>query len=301
MVAIVVGAACSAACDNTTSSAAGSERSASSQFAPGPNPTSPTAISPTAISAGPAGSPSGSGAARGSMPAASNPLFPLKPGGQSVRQGYVNQGHRRLPHRRVYTITDVTKDVDGVTSMVALDQDFDGGELAEQSLEILALDNEGNVRYLGSYTEAYEGGQFVNFTDAWLSGVKGGKAGILVPGHPQVGAQFTQAVVPGEGTATARVVKAGEKKCVPFRCFTDVVVVEEKKGVERKYYAPGVGGILTEPLSDEPQETEELINVTALSGPGLDEISAEVLKLDQHARTVSVDVYGHSTPARRTT
>jgi len=183
--------------------------------------------------------------------------------------------------------------------MVALDQDFDGGELAEESLELLSLDKDGNVLYLGSYTEAYEGGQFVNSTDAWLSGIRGGKSGILVPGHPQVGPSFTQAVVPGEGPATARVVKTGEKKCVPFRCFSNIVVVEEN-GAELKYYAPGVGGILTVPLSDQPRETEELINVTTLSKTGLDEISAEVIKLDQHARTVSGDVYGHSTAARRT-
>ena len=111
---------------------------------------------------------------------------------------------------------------------------------------------------------------------------------------------FTQAVVPGEGTATARVVKTGQKQCVPFRCFTDVVVVEED-GTELKYFAPGAGGILTQPLSGDPQETEELINVTSLSGPGLAELSAEALRLDAHARTVSPNVYGESDPARRAT
>jgi hypothetical protein len=215
-----------------------------------------------------------------------------------VAQGFVNKGHRRLPHRRVFTITDVRKVVDGVNAVIALDQDFDGGELSEQSLEILSLDTVGSVMYLGSYTEAYEGGQFVNFTDAWLSGVKGGGAGILVPGHPQVGATFREARVPGEGTASGKIVRVGERKCVPFRCFDDVVVVEED-GSELKYYAPGVGGILTEPLSGDPQETEELINVTSLSGTGLAEISTEVLKLDQHARRISGDVYGSSAPARR--
>jgi len=293
-VAIIWGAACLAGCSNSTSSSAGSKQSASSQITPTPTPTA-AATSPVPV--GPA---SGSSAAENSASAASNSLFPLKPGDQSVRQGYVNVGNRRLPHRRVYTITDVTKVVNGVTAMVALDQDFDGGELAEESLELLSLDKDGNVLYLGSYTEAYEGGQFVNSTDAWLSGIRGGKSGILVPGHPQVGPSFTQAVVPGEGPATARVVKTGEKKCVPFRCFSNIVVVEEN-GAELKYYAPGVGGILTVPLSDQPRETEELINVTTLSKTGLDEISAEGIKLDQHARIVSGDVYGHSTPARRTT
>lgn len=225
-------------------------------------------------------------------------MFPLKPGFQSVRQGFVNKGNRRLAHRLVFTVTDVTKEIDGVRATVAMDQDFDGGELAEQSLEFLAIDAKGGARYLGSYTEAYEAGQFVNATDGWLSGVNGGKSGILLPANPKVGDEFQQAIVPGEQTVTAKVLKTDEKKCVPFRCFNDVVVIEES-GSELKHYAAGVGGILTVPLSGDPQETEELINVTTLSRPGLAEISAEVLRLDQHARGVAGDVYGSSAPARR--
>lgn len=232
--------------------------------------------------------------------AGTNPLFPLTPGFQSVRQGFVNKGSRRLEHRLVFTVTDVAKDIEGTRTLAAVDQDFDGGELAEQSLDWFAIDKDGNVRYLGSYTETYEGGRFVNATDAWLGGVKGAKSGILLPGTPKVGTPaFTQAVVPGEGTARAKVVKTGEKKCVPFKCYENVVVLEEN-GEEHKYFAPGVGGILTEPLSGDPQETEELINVTQLSPQGLAEISNEAVKLDQHARTVAKDVYGPSAPAART-
>jgi hypothetical protein len=256
--------------------------------------TTPAAtVTPTTAPTTGASTPATTAAAR------ENPVFPLTPGLQTVRQGLVTKGSRRLPHRRVYTITDVVKVVDGVHAVIALDQDFDGGELSEQSLEILALDRAHDLLYLGSYTEAYEGGQFVNATDAWLAGVKGGRSGILVPGSPRTGTPaFRQALVPGEGEATAKVVRTDAKKCVKFRCFTDVVVIEEG-GSELKYYAPGVGGILTEPLSGDAQETEELINVTSLSQKGLAEISAEVIKVDQQARKVASDVYGKSDPARR--
>jgi hypothetical protein len=270
---------------------------AASATATGGGKSSPAASGSTRATAS-----SGRPTATKAAPAAvSNALFPLKPGFQSVHQGFVTKGSRRLPHRRVFTVTDVSKRVDGVRTLVALDQDFDGGELAEESIDLLALDKQGGVLYLGSYTETYEGGQFVNSTDAWLSGVNGARWGTLVPGKPRVDSSvFTQAVVPGEGAATARVVKTGQKTCVPFRCFTDVVVVEED-GTELKYFAPGAGSILTQPLSGDPQETEELVNVTALSGRGLAEITAEVLRLDTHARTVSHDVYGESDPARRAT
>jgi hypothetical protein len=229
-----------------------------------------------------------------------NPWLPLKPGYQSVRQGFVNAGHRRLPHRRVYTVTAVTKEIDGTRTVLVLDQDFDGGEIAEQAIDYLAEDAQGNVWYLGSYTEAYEGGQFVNATDAWLSGIKGAAKGILMPADPKTGTpRFTQAIVPGEGAATAQVAKTGQQTCVPFKCYANVLVIRE--GSENKYYAPGVGGIKTEPLSGGAQETEELINLTELSPQGLAEISAEALRLDQHAATEAKDVFGRSAAATRTT
>jgi hypothetical protein len=261
-----------------------------------------TTVDPTSTSAsgGQATSTTAKTAATIAAPAGpDNPLFPLKPGFQSVREGGVNKGNRRLSHRLVFTVTDVRKEIDGVQTIAALDQDFDGGELAEESLDWFAVDPQGNVLYLGSYTETYEGGRYVNATDAWLGGVKGAKAGMLLPGAPKAGTPtYTQAVVPGEGAATAKVVKTGERKCVPFKCFNDVVVIEED-GAEHKYFAPGAGGILTEPLSGNPQETEELINVTQLSAQGLAELSAEAVKLDQHARTVAKDVYGTSAAAKR--
>lgn len=249
----------------------------------------PSATTPSApASSTPAASPAPAG----------NRYFPLTPGFQSVRLGAVNKGSRRLEHRLVFTVTDVTKRIDGVVAVAGIDQDFDGGELAEQSLEFFTLDH-GDVRYLGSYTETYEGGQFVNSTDAWLSGVRGGRSGVLVPGSPRPGSgSFSEAFVPGEGEATGKVVKTGQKQCVPFRCFTDVLVVEED-GSELKYYAPGVGGIKTQPLSGDPQETEELVNVTTLSPSGLAQLSDEVIRLDRHARDVSRDVYGSSEPAKR--
>jgi len=65
----------------------------------------------------------------------------------------VNVGHRPLVHRRVSTVTDVTKRIDGVWAVVVLDQDLNGGQLAEQALDYLAEDRQGNVWSLGSYTE----------------------------------------------------------------------------------------------------------------------------------------------------
>jgi hypothetical protein len=71
-------------------------------------------------------------------------------------------------------------------------------------------------------------------------------------------------------------------------------------GEEYKYFAPGVGGIRTEPRSSSgPDETEDLVNVRQLGARGLAEISAEVLKLDRHARTTMPAAFGDAPAATR--
>jgi hypothetical protein len=230
---------------------------------------------------------------------AENPWFPLTPGYQSVRLGKVNRGHRRLTHRRVYTVTDVFKTIQGIRAVGVLDQDFDGGQIGEQALDFLAVDKRGTVWYLGSYTEAYEGGRFVNANDGWLAGVNGARRGIYMPANPRVGLPaYVQEQHPGADPTIAKVVRSGQRTCVPFRCFKGTLVIEES-GAENKYFARGVGGIKTEPKGGGEQEVEELINLTHLSPRGVAEISAEVLKLDEHARQTVPDVYGHSHAARR--
>jgi hypothetical protein len=228
-----------------------------------------------------------------------NRWVPIVPGIQSVRRGFVYVGGRRLPHIRVTTVTDVTKMVNGVRAVLVLDQDFDGGQLSEQAIDYLAEDVGGNVWYVGSYTEAYEGGQFLNAEDAWLAGVNGAVPGLYLQANPKTGTPpYYQVQISGGERSTAQVFKTGQRTCVPFKCYTDVVVIQEE-GTENKYWAPGVGGILTEPLSGAAQETEELVNIRQLSPSALAELSAETLRLDRNAADRVPSVFGGSRPAKR--
>ena len=229
-----------------------------------------------------------------------NPWLPLVPGYQSMRDGTLFRGRRELHHRRRFTVTDVVKRVDGVLTVAVLDQDIDAGQVAEQALDYFAQDKHGNVWYLGSYTESYEGGQLVNATDAWLAGVNGAIPGVAMMADPKKGMPgYIQASIPGRETIHAEVAKVGERKCVPFKCFSNTLAILED-GTEFKYYAQGVGGIATEPnYSGGEQEKEALLNVIQLTPKGLTEASAEALKLDRHARTTASEVFGSSAPARR--
>ena len=305
MVVAVAAAACLAAavagCDSRTSStpastAAARQETTSSRPCP-PGTSTATTRAARRVNADPGtfdpkdfGNPIGD----------ANTWLPLVPGYQSVRDGTLFRGRRELHHRRSYTVTDVVKEVNGVRTVLVLDQDIDAGEVAEQALDYHAQDKHGNVWYLGSYTESYEGGQFVNANDAWLAGVNQATAGVAMMADPKAGMpSYVQASIPGREVLTAEVAKLGGSKCVPFRCFSNVLAILEA-GNEFKYYAAGVGAIATEPnYSGGEQEKEALVNVIRLTSKGLAEASAEAMKLDQHARSTAREIFAGSAPAKR--
>jgi hypothetical protein len=226
-----------------------------------------------------------------------NRWYPLVPGTQTLRDGSITRGSRKLKHQLRVTVTDVTKEVNGVRTVLVLDQDIDAGQVGEASIDYLAQDKFGNIWYLGSYTEIYEGGEFVNANDAWLAGKKDAKPGVWMLTDPKEGMKFVQAQTPRE-TIRSEIDKVGDRKCVPFKCFNSLRILED--GSEFKYFGPGVGHIATEPnYSGGEQEKEELVNVVKLRPKGLAELSAEALKMDKHARQEAKSVFGNSEPAQR--
>jgi hypothetical protein len=292
-------------------SAAACSAEPSTQTAPSPAAT-PTPVAATTSASSPTASPSPSATAVQKINANYkkfdpknfgepfgdlNKWFPLVPGTQTLRDGSITRGSRKLKHQLRVTITDVTKEVDGVQTVLVLDQDIDAGQVGEASIDYLAQDKFGNVWYLGSYTELYEGGQFVNAVDAWLAGKRDAKPGIWMLTDPKKGMTYVQAQT-SEESIRAEVAKVGDRKCVPFKCFNSLRILED--GSEFKYFASGVGHIATEPnYSGGEQEIEELINVVKLSPKGLAEYGAEALKMDKHARQEAKSVFGNSEPAQR--
>jgi hypothetical protein len=236
-----------------------------------------------------------------------NKWLPLEVGTQWVREGFTDVGTRRVPHRVISTVTDVSREIEGVRTVALFDQDIDGGQIVQQSLDYLAGDEEGNVWYLGSYTEEYEGGEFVTATDAWLAGVKGAKPGILMQADPRTGTPpYFVAQPPGgeQEVDVAQVVETGQSQCVPFKCYKDVLVIREGKEAEPdnefKYFAPGVGQIFNTPRkASKHQDVEKLINLTQLTPRGLAELSTEALKLDRHAKVAAPDVFGDAPTAKQ--
>lgn len=241
----------------------------------------------------------------GDPAAGANHYLPVKPGEQWVRLGNTEVGGRKVPHEVTTTVTDVYRRIGGVRTVAMFDYERDSGQISQESIDWVAEDKNGNLWIVGGYTEEFEGGQYVSAVDAWLSGVNGAKAGIVVQGDPATGTPPYAVAKPGvdEGDI-AQVVDVGVRHCVPFKCFGDTLVVREGKASapdnELKYYARGVGQTDNVPHSDSVhKDVEQLVNQTQLSPRALAEASAEVLRLDQHAVKTAPDVYGKFPVARR--
>lgn len=227
-----------------------------------------------------------------------NPWWPLKPGTQLTWEGQAFDGEDRVDRKIVFTVTDLTKEIAGVRTLVGWDRDFNDNVLAESELIFLAQDKEGNVWHFGQYAEQYnEEGQLDGGT-GWLVGyLEGAKAGVLMQANPQLGSPgYSEGYAPPPffWDDFARVYQMGQKTCVKVGCYSDVLVTEEyeptKPGAfQLKYYARGVGNIRTgwRGEAEEERETLELIKMLQLTPAELLLVRAEALKLESRA-----NVYG---------
>jgi hypothetical protein len=206
----------------------------------------------------------------------------------------------------VFTVTDLTKVIDGVRTRVLWDRDYQNGELAESELAFQAQDDSGNVWVLGEYPEEFEDGEFSGAPDTWISGFNGAKAGVLVPGNPEVG---SPAFIEGlsrniDFFDCGQAADQGLSTCVPAGCYDQILVINEwspldpEGGIQQKYYSPGVGNVQIGALNDPEAETLTLTSISQLSSEELREVRRSALKLDRHGYQVS-KIYSRTSPAER--
>jgi len=66
-------------------------------------------------------------------------------------------GKRRIHHRVVFTVTNLTKVIDGVRNLVLWDRDYSANRLVEAALAFFAQDNDGHVWHWGQYPRSTSG------------------------------------------------------------------------------------------------------------------------------------------------
>jgi hypothetical protein len=177
-----------------------------------------------------------------------NRYWPMKPGDHRVYEETDAQG---VVHRGETTVLDQTRKVAGIEALVLHDVLTDqSGALLEDTTDWYAQDSAGNVWYLGEQTAEYRNGQVTSTEGSWETGVDGAQAGIAVPSAPRPGMEYRQEYLADEAEDRAIVLSTDEQAQAPTGTYTGALLTRdttplEPDLVELKWYAPGVGPVLT--------------------------------------------------------
>jgi hypothetical protein len=238
-----------------------------------------------------------------------NVWFPLKPGTRLTWEGTtIDDEGKPIPHRVMFIVTDLTKVIAGVRTVVCWDQDYADDELVETELVFFAQDKGGTVWHLGQYPEEYEDGKFIA-APCWLHGFEEAKAGIMMKANPQLGTpSYSQGLAPSvDWTDRGQTYQMGLKVSVPAGSYEDVLVIDETAQSEPgahqlKYYARGVGNIKVGWMGEgeKTKETLDLVKIEQLDAKALAEARATAMKLEKNAYKNSKNVYAHTPPAEQT-
>jgi hypothetical protein len=232
----------------------------------------------------------------------------MVPGTQFMWKGHAFDDGERVSRAIEFTVTDMTKTINGVQTVVARDRDFTDGEPEEIELTFFAQDDFGMVWYFGEYSEEYDDKQIVK-SPLWLAGLRKARAGIMMPAHPRT---RTPDYAEGWGGSDlhwndrAKVYKVGVKDCVATGCYSDVVVIDEFNPDEPgqhqlKYYAPNVGGTRTGWSGANEVEREELALTSrkTLGPDALADLREDVLDQEKRAYERSPGTYGKTAPMKQ--
>jgi hypothetical protein len=225
--------------------------------------------------------------------AVTNRFIPLVRGTQFRYTGQVSGEGR---HDEVFTVTDLTVRVHGISVVVALDQDYRNRRLQEAELAFFAQDDAGNVWNLGEYPEEYENGKFAGAPSTWVDRVRGARGGFKLPAHPHRGQSWT------EGRAAAidfldvsRVAAVRTTVRSGLGLHHGVLEVDETSpldptsGHQLKFYAPRLGLVRVEARGGDAREVLSLVRVRHLGRRALAGVDRIVRAMDRRGRTVSRD------------
>ena len=233
-----------------------------------------------------------------------NQWLPLVPGTQFFLEGTIVAGGGSTGHRVVFTVSDVTKVINGVQTRVMWDRDINDGQLVERELAFFAQDKKGNVWNLGEYPEEFDAGAFAGAPNTWIAGKQGARAGVHMLANPQLGTpSYLQGLAPKISFLDCgQVVAKGQSITVPVNSYQNVLVTNEwsplvpDSGIQVKYYAPGVGNVQIGALNDPEAETLVLVKLKQLGPDALAKVRDRVCQLDERGHRFS-DVYRHTAVA----
>ena len=188
-----------------------------------------------------------------------NPYFPMTPGTRTIYQANTPDG----PQRTTTEVTRDTKTIMGVATVVVHDTVSLGGKTTEDTFDWYAQDRDGSVWYFGEDTKKIDDGT-ADTTGSFEAGVNGALPGIIMLAHPHVGDEYRQEYAKGVAEDTGAVVSLTGSESTPLTgpahdllVTKDADLLDPTSPPENKYYARGVGPILT----TEPAGRDEAVKV----------------------------------------
>ncbi|GAB4052336.1 hypothetical protein [Catellatospora paridis] len=228
---------------------------------------------------------------------------PLRPGTELTLQAVANDDGALLPHVVVITATDLVKNVDGVWTRVLWQRDWRDGTAAESALVFQAQDDDGNVWQLGQYPELISDELPAGAPGAWIAGIAGARAGVVVPGDPDRDEPpYLRAEAPAIGLLQCGLVirTSADEVCAPAICYDDVLIVEEFSPLlappVRHAYAPGIG-LIAAAQANSDGETLFLSGKRGLTIAERLAADWEAVQLEDRAYETS-EVYADTSPMR---
>lgn len=168
------------------------------------------------------------------------------------------------------TTTEVTRDtktVMGVKTVVVHDFLTLEGTLAEDTFDWYAQDRDGTVWYFGEATTEFATDGTASTKGSFESGVDAALPGIIMAGRPQVGDQYRQEFAKGIAEDTGETLSLAGSENTPLTgpiqdllVSKDLNLLDPDGPIENKYYARGIGLVLTLHVTG-PPEREQAIAV----------------------------------------
>ncbi len=174
-----------------------------------------------------------------------NPFLPLAPGSQWTYQSEADPAETLT-----VTVGEQTRTIAGVavTEVSTTLSGRGAGDGADvlPSVDYFAQDRDGNVWSFGS--------------DAWMAGVDGAQAGLVMPATPRVGDGFRRQFAPGVAEGQSQVLEVAADASTPYGSWTGIVEMLDTSSLAEqaethRFYAPGVGLV----QSETPRATIELV------------------------------------------
>ena len=194
------------------------------------------------------------------VPQVDNPYFPLRPGTTFIYEGHTAKG---FEHDE-FAVTRNTRVILRVTCVEVHDTVTVDGELTEDTLDWFAQDRDGNVWYFGENTHELEDGLITTIDGTFMAGVNGDKPGIIMKAHPAIGDFYRQEFSLSNAEDFAETVSLAASVTVPAGTFHNCLKSKETTPLETdlleyKFYAPGVGNVLT--VDARTGDREELVQI----------------------------------------